>query len=138
MYVTSLSLSTGLGVGSSVLATSPVRTRTPAVLGGLFFPPGVFCTEGLGCARGESPLTCARLCFLKGRVSPPHEAGNNLSLSLSLSRPKSTSCYTLNCLRCRSSWRPRSSRGQAGRACPQDRRGATTYTKCQSLTVTCA
>ena len=35
----SLSLSTGLGVGSSVLATSPVRTRTPAVLGGLFVSP---------------------------------------------------------------------------------------------------
>ena len=43
----SLSLSPGLGVGSSVLATSPVRTRTPAVLGGLSFPPVYFAPRGL-------------------------------------------------------------------------------------------
>ena len=43
----SLSLSAGLGVGSSVLATSPVRTRTPAVLGGLSFPPVYVAPRGL-------------------------------------------------------------------------------------------
>ena len=42
----SLSLSTGRGVGSSVQAASPVRTRTPAVLGRWFLPPGRFALRG--------------------------------------------------------------------------------------------
>ena len=66
-HVRSLSLSLslrGLGSAAASLATSPVRTRTPAVLGGLSFPPVYVAPRGLA-VRGVNGRG-------RKRHAPPH------------------------------------------------------------------